>query len=761
MSAPESNLPPGEIQFFDAFESVLKDGAYRIEVSQTVSAAAASVAPVTQQFVVQGPRFHIDPGEVHTQFPPNGATSIFEEVLPHVVLNKRLLPWERQVKGLPGAVPWLALLVFQQGELLGDTGGGNGGQTLTVEQLLSTDTPGVVRKPLPQAGSVTAAELALQCQAITFPSKLFVELVPTARELPYLAHVRQVHTADKAHFNQKDDGWFSVVVANRFPQAGTASAAAKNIVHLVSLEGFGDLLGGNAPVAPAQPQIQMVSLLSWTFSCLADPAQTFGGLAQNLAYDSTGHLRPAASLILRLPFTPSNSSDPMTVLAQQRLTDGYVALGYHAPSGEDGFAWYRGPLSPTVPAVLRGAGDFATSDAATIYDSTTGVFDLSLATAFQVGRSLALSSAPFATALIRVRQKATAALYRRMASRTNSLHTQLAALFAGGAIETIRSGSTSGKVLALRRRASAQARSAPATALRALLAQPEVRTELNQPLTDDPDALGVADFLGQLLLLRNIPFVHLVPDARALPVESIRFFYLDANWLSALLDGALSVGLGTSLESAVQSALTRQLEEMAQSAALAWRGGQLGQLGQSPPPPPAGPTAGFLLRSALVSGWPGLGVSATLQDRPLPLLRMERLGPNVLLALFNGVPDTITFSEPQEGLEFGVNDFGKIEVRTIDPPKVTGGKAVHVYDPRNPAAVSVAIRTGGRRVLNISSDSHPPSGPPLQPADLLELLAQALEIAPLAIGPADFAVQMVKGPEELRFSLSPQPKPGV
>jgi hypothetical protein len=112
---------------------------------------------------------------------------------------------------------------------------------------------------------------------------------------------------------------------------------------------------------------------------------------------------------------------------------------------------------------------------------------------------------------------------------------------------------------------------------------------------------------------------------------------------------------------------------------------------------------------------------------------MERLGPNALLVLFNGVPDTITFSEPHEGLEFGVNDLGAIEVRTIDPPNVTAGKAVPVYDPRNQAADSVAIRAGGRRVHNISSDPDPPSKPPSKPVDLLELLARALEIAPQAI----------------------------
>src|SRR6185369_13736404 len=105
----------------------------------------------------------------------------------------------------------------------------------------------------------------------------------------------------------------------RFPRPGDATRAAKTIVHLVSLEGFGDLLGGTTPVKPSQAQVQLVSLLSWSFSCLAQPGQTFSGLAQNLAYDATGQLRSAASLSLTLPFAPSSATDAATVSAQKRL----------------------------------------------------------------------------------------------------------------------------------------------------------------------------------------------------------------------------------------------------------------------------------------------------------------------------------------------------------------------------------------------------------------------------------------------------------
>ncbi len=44
----------------------------------------------------------------------------------------------------------------------------------------------------------------------------------------------------------------------------------------------------------------------------------------------------------------------------------------------------------------------------------------------------------------------------------------------------------------------------------------------------------VVRFLARLRLLEGVPFNYLVPDATMLPLESIRFFYVDRNWLDAL-----------------------------------------------------------------------------------------------------------------------------------------------------------------------------------------------------------------------------------
>ena len=66
-------------------------------------------------------------------------------------------------------------------------------------------------------------------------------------------------------------------------------------------------------------------------------------------------------------------------------------------------------------------------------------------------------------------------------------------------------------------------------------------------------------------------------------------------------------------------------------------------------------------------------------------------------------------AEPHEGLEFGVDDDGKITTRVVTPPKVKDGAAVTIYDPKNPATSLPTLRTGGMRVLNVNTDPGYPT----------------------------------------------------
>ncbi|AFE07206.1 hypothetical protein COCOR_06897 [Corallococcus coralloides DSM 2259] len=167
------------------------------------------------------------------------------------------------------------------------------------------------------------------------------------------------------------------------------------------------------------------------------------------------------------------------------------------------------------------------------------------------------------------------------------------------------------------------------------------------------------EWLAQLRLLYGVPFEYLVPDYRMLPPEAIRFFSLDRNWTDRLVEGALSIGSNSTRENLHTQAVYGQVRSRVDLSEMLVRS----KLRGVPPPASAvagGPLAGFLLRSAVVSGWPGLEVSGYQgqgsERTKLDIVRMDRLSPDVLLVLFSGAPDEVDLMEPPEGLHFGIRE---------------------------------------------------------------------------------------------------------
>jgi hypothetical protein len=155
----------------------------------------------------------------------------------------------------------------------------------------------------------------------------------------------------------------------------------------------------------------------------------------------------------------------------------------------------------------------------------------------------------------------------------------------------------------------------------------------------------VTQWFNDLLVLKNVPFQYLVPREEMLPVNSLRFFKIDLNWLECLLDGAFSVGRVTAAD-------VNQDNDSRNS-------------GQVPLAPVY---SGFLLRSPVVSGWPNLGVQgyavAVPDDEatnyipsvpPVPMLRMERLSDDILLCIFDGAVQTVDIHEHPDAIHFGVD----------------------------------------------------------------------------------------------------------
>lgn len=216
---------------------------------------------------------------------------------------------------------------------------------------------------------------------------------------------------------------------------------------------------------------------------------------------------------------------------------------------------------------------------------------------------------------------------------------------------------------------------------------------------------SVHAWFDSLTLLQGVPFNYLVPDERLLPVESIRFFHVDPRWIECLLDGAFSIGRVTGKDQ-----------------------------DQDAPSTDYAGLSGFLLRSSVVSGWPGLlvdGYAEVITDpdfvpthSPLPLLRMERLSPNVLICLFDGDLHTVDIHLAPETMHFGVEP--------IDGPTVT-------KKLRGEEEITVDVPLRGDTGLGV-----------VDIAGLTSNIQTKTQASPYSS--AQFALDMVEGVQKVRFT---------
>jgi hypothetical protein len=769
-------MSTGDLTVYDNYVPALSAGTWYVTADHRLSAATPVGAPqisASQQFVVSAPQFRLDPAAVLAVSPASESSGSYGTVLPHVVLADPMLPWERPMTGTKDRQPWLAVLVFRPNEL---TGGATDSPTAAIPTTVAgfrTPAAGLIIPAVTPAADVTDTD---PCTCIHIPGPVFRAVAPRLSELRYLTHTRATSAADTTLAARPATGGaaaddagaplYSVVVANRFPQDAPGAPPARHLAHLVSMEGLEHQLDGTAPPSDTDT-VAVISLYSWAFWSHTDADGDFQGLATALAAPPKGGGTP--DLLLRLP-RPSATGDPVHDEAVSRLGDGYVPLSYLARTGETTVAWYRGPLSAVPwPAPVA---TFRSADAAIAYDSDYAMFDLSLAAAWQAGRAAALADPAFGQLLLDFR--------RRAHGFVDALHHRLTSdHFSQTQIDQIDTTTTAQQdfmtVLGAQLLADAGAGPQPVAppvpppggdppppdpnpqaALTAFLADPQVQQMMLAAVRSDLDP--IATWLAHLLLLEPLPFSCLVADDDLLPLESVRFGYLDPSWQAALLDGALAIGQESSLQVLYASLTGDMIRSAAGLAARDFRARITG----TPAPPPVYPVppdavagTGMLLRSALVSGWPNLAVRATdTTGAAVPALRMDRLSPTMLLCLFGGIPAAVEISEPPAGLRFGVDDSGHVPLRNLIAPAAPDGTAFGAVLPRTaPVALldpagkdPLALRSLASGVLNVD---------PQLPGSLVARLTGAVAAAQPTIGaltPGDVAVQMVKVPEAVRFA---------
>lgn len=743
---PRTTAPGAEhrTRFFDHRIPSLYAGRYRIDNRQTLKdldGADRVIDATPQPFDVVQPRFSFDPTGINAQFPVPDAVGTYSLTLAHINLDAPGLPWNRPLgPGQPAAVPWMALLLFREDELPEDPDAVGLVKAGTVRRLLG-DALGDGQPPALPPASLRPDEYDEQCATIFVPKAVFDAVKPLPVEMGYLAHLREGGRPDATELSdapEPDEGELNaVLVANRFP----AATGGRHVAHLVSLEGHDRYLTAPAPTEG----LRLVSLTSWSFTTEPDSGIGFGDLAQHLAATTDGPTddavpRPAEDLRLRVPTTgPANPAGPQKE-ALDRMAGGAVALPQRLETGERTLAFYRGPLTaqparrlpPAAATRLDSPGE------ALIYLQQYGVFDTAYAAAFTTGRTLALADAEFRTALLEFRSAA------RTAARRLASHPELAASAAsaltgrhltaplafeafdrlladgdsrsGGARLTQALTQAGPQLRAGRRRTATRTRRSPGDA-RAVLAQPGVAALLTQAAPDD--FAKVTGWLDALRRLELLSLSHLVPHPRALPAESIRFAYLDPAWVQAAVDGALSVGVGHTLDADLN--------------ALATGGGPV-------------PKCAVLINSSLVANWPNTIVTAYKGTEVVEPVRDAVFGTEIRLMLFPEVIDHFELAEPPRGLCFGISDVGTIELREI-----TGNRIGHPMG-EFPTADTLSdifgrfarfLRPGGRDVLNVDG-----TGDALLPA-----LSRAHGLqGTQRISSAQFALQMINAPQAQTFS---------
>lgn len=609
MPNTDTTYKADKIEFIEYHQPPLDSGNYEITVEHEFHPGEGVERKYTKnlKFSVVGHRYDpLTSFHIYGVFPPEKSLGYHSHVLPHITLLRSTLPWERSCDDNDLNLPWLALLVFWDEEKPEP-------QTVTLEQL--KDIAGYSAQFPEWSGEVGEQDLD-EILVIDVPKSLVEKIMPRREDLPYLGHVR------KAKFDEEQKQEIKEDIKEKIPEKAEAIATRLK----ERKEGEGDPTEIEIPNLDPLRQREMATVIAnrlpkpngRTTVHLVSVENRFlenGEFHYQDAKDDNDLIRFVSlkswsfacvaqdqtftELLLNLDRDPNSFrlppvETPNAAAAENYLSQGYLPLNHGLRQGGKTVSWYHGPFSPGKNPAKLEEAVLA-ADALVRYDSSNGLFDTSYAAAWELGRLLTLSNQSLAVEIYNWKRARSHAL-QKLEDRV--LH------------------------LPFRRRLVTLKRRIPK---------------------------AIASWFQDLELLKGIPFNYLVPDERLLPDESIRFFWVDSYWVDCLQDGAFSIGRVIPTDAEKDTGTRREF------------------------PTDFRPTdetiTGILLRSEVVYGWPGLlvdGYGSSISDseplvtseKPLRLLRMERLSKNVLICLFAGEVKTVDIHLRPESMHFGVDPFG-------------------------------------------------------------------------------------------------------
>ena len=162
-------------------------------------------------------------------------------------------------------------------------------------------------------------------------------------------------------------------------------------------------------------------------------------------------------------------------------------------------------------------------------------------------------------------------------------------------------------------------------------------------------------FLQEASIFYHVPYQYLVPDENIIKEDEIHFFKVDHNWVLAFLDGICSIGRNATIDYTHDTHwIVKQYEEALGSNSDVRR--RLQGKGEMEEMIPLGTVTGFLLNSVISEDFRGLEFKAygdEERNSRLQALRIEKIGPRMLMGLFRGNIRCLEIGQPPEGLHYG------------------------------------------------------------------------------------------------------------
>ncbi|TKC06791.1 hypothetical protein FA048_16470 [Pedobacter polaris] len=324
------------------------------------------------KFQITAPRFGISTELIHSVYPLPGSTGDYQNTLPHIVLKRKTFCWERVIDGNKTNFdkPWVCLLVFTEEEVKLEQI-----KEMTTETFLKEDAD--VKVPiltLNEDEKIAKTKL----KALELDMNLFKRVAPKLDEINFLAHNRQVNTNNKGNNDTNGDkGWYTTVVANRLPIKGIT-----NYAFLVSIEGCTTYME-EPMIANDSRKLRLCLLHQWQF---IDMDEKLEDVVKNL----NNNVKP-------LTIELKEGANP-TEHIKRCLDFGYAPINHIRRNDEKSVSWYRGPFVP-LNAEHHAIKTYKNADQALRFDANTNMFDISYASAWQLGRLLALQDSSFSIAL--------------------------------------------------------------------------------------------------------------------------------------------------------------------------------------------------------------------------------------------------------------------------------------------------------------------------------------------------------------------------